>query len=104
MDIKSRMAELGMKQVDMIMELRKRGIVVQPPMMSSVLRGVYTYAIHESKEFLQELLEDIIEIANELGITVNTRKTRICKLSEHWSEIPGRSLQDLYRYLSHGRK
>ena len=43
MDIKSRMAELGMKQVDMIMELRKRGIVVQPPMMSSVLRGVYTY-------------------------------------------------------------
>lgn len=26
MDIKSRMAELGMKQVDMIMELRKRGI------------------------------------------------------------------------------
>ena len=26
MDIKSRMAELGMKQVDMIMELRKRGM------------------------------------------------------------------------------
>lgn len=43
MDIKSRMAELGMKQVDMIMELRKRGVVVQPPMMSSILCGIYTY-------------------------------------------------------------
>lgn len=58
----------------------------------------YTYAIHESKEFLQELLEDIIEIANELGITVNTRKTRICKLSEHW-----RFLQVQYSLTDTGR-
>lgn len=42
------------------------------------------YIIHESKEFLLELLEEIIEIAREIGITVNTRKTRVCKLSEHW--------------------
>ena len=56
------------------------------------------YAIHESKEFLQELLEDIIEIANELGITVNTRKTRICKLSEHW-----RFLQVQYSLTDTGR-
>lgn len=54
--------------------------------------------IHESKEFLQELLEDIIEIANELGITVNTRKTRICKLSEHW-----RFLQVQYSLTDTGR-
>ena len=56
------------------------------------------YAIHESKEFLQELLENIIEIANELGITVNTRKTRICKLSEHW-----RFLQVQYSLTDTGR-
>lgn len=43
-----------------------------------------SYIIHESKEFLLELLEEIIEIAREIGITVNTRKTRVCKLSEHW--------------------
>ena len=57
-----------------------------------------SYAIHESKEFLQELLEDIIKIANELGITVNTRKTRICKLSEHW-----RYLQVQYSLTDTGR-
>lgn len=60
--------------------------------------GGRPYAIHESKEFLQELLEDIIKIANELGITVNTRKTRICKLSEHW-----RFLQVQYSLTDTGR-
>lgn len=60
--------------------------------------GGRPYAIHESKEFLQELLEDIIEIAKELGITVNTRKTRICKLSEHW-----RFLQVQYSLTDTGR-
>lgn len=43
MDIKERMANVGMTQVDMILELQKRGYAVQPPMMSSILRGVYTY-------------------------------------------------------------
>lgn len=37
------MKKLGIKQVDMILELRKRGITVQPPEMSSIIRGVYTY-------------------------------------------------------------
>lgn len=57
-----------------------------------------SYAIHESREFLEELLEEIIEIANELGITVNTKKTRICKLSEHW-----RYLQIQYSLTDTGR-
>lgn len=57
-----------------------------------------SYAIHESKEFLEELLEEIIEIAGELGITVNTHKTRICKLSEHW-----RYLQVQYSLTDTGR-
>lgn len=45
MDIKERMANVGMTQVDMILELQKRGYAVQPPMMSSILRGVYTYQL-----------------------------------------------------------
>ena len=32
-EIKSRMAKLGMTQVDMILELQQRGIAIQPPMM-----------------------------------------------------------------------
>lgn len=41
-DIKARMARASVTQVDMILELQKRGIAVQPPMLSSILRGVYT--------------------------------------------------------------
>lgn len=58
-DIKSRMADMRMTQVDMILELQKRGYVVQPPMMSSILRGVYTYP--KAKQILAEcekILED----------------------------------------------
>ena len=57
-----------------------------------------SYAIHESKEFLEELLQGIIEIAKDLGITVNTRKTRICKLSSLW-----RFLQVQYSLTDTGR-
>ena len=57
-----------------------------------------SYAIHESKEFLEELLQGIIAVANELGITVNIRKTRICKLSSLW-----RFLQVQYSLTDTGR-
>ena len=57
-----------------------------------------SYAIHESKEFLQEMLNEIVEIAKTYGITVNIRKTRICKLSEHW-----RFLQVQYSLTPAGR-
>lgn len=43
MNVKERMLQLGISQVDMIRELRKRGVAVQPPMLSSVLNEVYTY-------------------------------------------------------------
>lgn len=43
MNVKERMLQLGISQVDMIRELRKRGITVQPPMLSSILNEVYTY-------------------------------------------------------------
>jgi hypothetical protein len=51
-EIKSRMMSLGIRQVDMIFELRKRGYEVQPPMLSSVLSGVYTSP--RAKEILAE--------------------------------------------------
>lgn len=57
-----------------------------------------SYVIHESKEYLEALLRDIIRIANSIGITVNTRKTRICKLSEYW-----RFLQVQYSLTDTGR-
>jgi RNA-directed DNA polymerase len=57
-----------------------------------------SYAIHESKEFLEELLQGIMAIAKDLGITVNTRKTRICKLSSMW-----RFLQVQYSLTETGR-
>ncbi len=57
-----------------------------------------SYAISESKEFLEELLTDIIRISSEVGITVNQKKTRICKLSSYW-----RFLQIQYSLTSTGR-
>jgi len=57
-----------------------------------------SYVIHENKEFLEELLNDIIEIAKDIGITVNVKKTQICKLSSYW-----RFLQIQYSLTETGR-
>lgn len=57
-DIKSRMLRLEMTQVDLILELQKRGMEVPPPMMSSILRGTYTYP--KAKVVLQEC-SDILD-------------------------------------------
>ena len=40
--IQERMKKLGIKQVDMIIELRKRGITVQPSEISTIIRGIST--------------------------------------------------------------
>lgn len=63
MDIKKRMSDIGMTQVDMIFELRKRGYEVQPPMLSSILRGVYTYP--KARQILSECEKIVNERANE---------------------------------------
>lgn len=57
-----------------------------------------SYVIHESKEHLQELLKELIEVANSLGITINTKKTRIVPLSSYW-----RYLQIQYSLTETGR-
>lgn len=84
------------------------GIVYPVPIDNyiKIVRGVKfygrymddSYVIHESKEYLQDLLKDIIRIADSIGITVNIRKTRICKLSEYW-----RFLQVQYALTDTGR-
>lgn len=38
------------------------------------------YIIHPDKKYLQQLLVEITEIANTLGLVVNMRKTKICKI------------------------
>lgn len=40
------------------------------------------YIIHKDKEFLKELLDEIIKIANELGLVLNKKKTQICKINK----------------------
>lgn len=56
------------------------------------------YVIHESRGFLLDLLDGIRGEAKKLGITINERKTRICKLSELW-----RFLQIQYSLTDTGR-
>lgn len=57
-----------------------------------------SYVIHESKDYLQDLLADIKVQAAKLGITLNPRKTRIVKLSSYW-----RYLQIQYSLTETGR-
>lgn len=40
------------------------------------------YLIHESKEYLQQCMEDIKKICDELGVVLNQKKTRIVKLDK----------------------
>jgi len=42
-NVRDRMAKVGISQADMILKLRERGLVVQPPEMSQILRGINTY-------------------------------------------------------------
>lgn len=56
------------------------------------------YVIHESRGFLLDLLDGIRGEAKKLGITINERKTRVCKLSELW-----RFLQIQYSLTDTGR-
>lgn len=63
--------------------------------------GRYTddlYIIHKDKDFLKQLLNEIKEIADKLGLTINPKKTYLCKLSQ-----PFRVLQLQYMLTETGR-
>lgn len=72
---------------------------------AKIVRGVrgygrYTddfYAIHQSKAFLKDLLDGMNQIAEEYGLIINRKKTRICKLSQ-----PFRHLQLSYQLTETG--
>lgn len=51
-NIQERMKKLGIKQVDLIFELRKRGIAVQPSEISLYIREVSTHP--KAKKVLDE--------------------------------------------------
>ena len=43
MEIKDRLKALGKTQRWLIFQLRERGVNAQPPLLSSILSGAYTY-------------------------------------------------------------
>lgn len=49
-----------------------------------------TYVIHESKEYLKQLLKEITEICNEYGIFINQKKTQIVKLTKTFTFLKTR--------------
>lgn len=57
-----------------------------------------SYIIAKDKETLQSLLKDIEQKTKELGIFLNTKKTKICKLNSYW-----RFLQIQYSLTDTGR-
>lgn len=48
------------------------------------------YLIHPDKEYLKKCLQVIKELCNELGITLNEKKTQIVKLSHGFTWLKGR--------------
>lgn len=58
--IRERMKTLGLTQVRLILELRERGIVVQPPEMSQILTGVNTYPkAARVLDIVEQILSDL---------------------------------------------
>ena len=63
------------------------------------------YLIHESKEYLQQCLEDIRQICEELEITLNEKKTQIVKISHGFTFLKcrffltdtGRVIRKIYK-------
>lgn len=62
MDIKDRLKALGKTQTWMIFELRKRGINAQPPLLSAILSGAYTYP--QAERVLKACDEILKEVEN----------------------------------------
>ena len=42
-NIKNRLDALGKTQVWLLIELRKRGVLTQPPQLCNIINGIYTY-------------------------------------------------------------
>ena len=64
-DIKERLSSLGLSQVWLLKELRKRGLNTQPPQLSNIINGVYTYP---KAQLVGEKCNEIIKEAEENAI------------------------------------
>lgn len=51
-DIKNRLVCLGKTQIWLVFKLRERGIDIQPPRLSSIINGTYTYP--KTKSILEQ--------------------------------------------------
>ena len=64
--IQERMRKLGIKQTDLIIELGKQHIIVQPPEMSYILRGINTTP--KAKKVLDECNKIITNYEREYSL------------------------------------
>lgn len=65
MEVKNRLKALGKTQRWLIFELRKRGVDAQPPLLSSILSGAYTYP--QADRVLKVCDEILTEVENHAG-------------------------------------
>ena len=77
-DIKERLKSLHLSQVWLLSELRKRGLDTQPPQLSNIVNGVYTYP---KAQLVGKLCDEIIKEVEENGansITSNRTRSSFC--------------------------
>lgn len=70
MNIRDRLRALRKSQVWLIKELRKRGIIVQPPELSNILSGLYTFP---KARMVLDISEEILTEAENGQDSINTR-------------------------------
>ena len=64
-DIKNRLDALGKTQVWLLMELRKRGVITQPPQLCNIINGIYTYP---KAQLVGKTCDEIIKEAESNGL------------------------------------
>ena len=64
-NIKERLTQIGKSQVWLLMMLRKRGVNVQPPQLSNIINGNYTYPKAQA----------VLEICNNVLTEVESNAT-----------------------------
>lgn len=61
--IKERLKALGKTQVWLILELQNKGVKIQPPLMSSIINGVYT---SPQAQRVLKMCDEVLRNAEEL--------------------------------------
>lgn len=61
-NIKERLARLGKSQVWLLRKLREHGIITQPPQLSNIINGIYTYP---KAQLVGEMCDKIIKEAEK---------------------------------------